>query len=87
MCTPCIGHSACVRPAGWMVVATDGGVECATPARPDRRDERGGDRSGDAETPVRGDVNARVQGEPDRGVRVTFSGATRMVWMMMTDAM
>ena len=38
---------------------------------PDRRDERGGDRSGDAETPVRGDVNARVQGEPDRGVRVT----------------
>jgi len=54
-----------------MVVATDGGVECATPARPDRRDERGGDRSGDAETPVRGDVNARVQGEPDRGVRVT----------------
>lgn len=36
-------------------------------------DERGGDRGGDAETPVRGDVAARVQGGPDRGVRVIDS--------------
>jgi len=44
VCTPCVCvYPVCVYPVyrtfgvrapGWMVVATDGGVECATPARP-----------------------------------------------------